>query len=269
MTTATAVETRFGFGRNWQAFLTALNDDRIQHAEQSLVAMLGRERIAGRAFLDVGSGSGLFSLAAMRLGAAEVRSFDYDADSVACTAALRARYYPDAANWTVEQGSALDRDYLASLGTWDVVYSWGVLHHTGAMYEALANVAPLVAAGGRLYIAIYNDQGVRSRMWRAIKREYNRNAIERAAIIAAFVPYYVAGAFVKDVLRGRNPRQRYHAHTRGMSHVYDWFDWLGGYPFEVASRDSIVQFYAAHGLTLVSLTSCGSKSGCNEFVFAR
>ncbi len=125
---ASQTDDRFPFGRNWASFLGVLNEERIQEAERSLATMIGRDQIAGASFLDVGSGSGLFSLAAMRLGARRVHSFDYDADSVQCTRELRRLYFPDADHWTVEQGSALDADYLARLGQWDIVYAWGALH---------------------------------------------------------------------------------------------------------------------------------------------
>lgn len=138
---------RFTFGENWGAFLNGLNEERIVRAEDSLKSMLGVARLDGLSFLDVGSGSGLFSLAARRLGA-HVVSFDFDPQSVACTQELRRRYFPDDAHWQVEQGSVLDCDYLARLGQFDVVYSWGVLHHTGAMWQALENAAPLVREGG-------------------------------------------------------------------------------------------------------------------------
>src|SRR5918911_286314 len=120
---------RFEFGRNWAKFLALLNEQRIADAENSLRQMLECEDLKGRSFLDIGSGSGLFSLAARRLGA-RVHSFDYDPHSVACTMELRRRFCPEDAAWTVETGSALDADYLKRLGRFDVVYSWGVLHHT-------------------------------------------------------------------------------------------------------------------------------------------
>ena len=138
---------RFKFGANWARFLTVLDDQRIKKAEESLKEMLRVESLAGKRFLDVGSGSGLFSLAARRLGAV-VYSFDYDPQSAACTQELKRRYFPDDNEWTVEEGSVLDRDYLDRLNRFDVVYSWGVLHHTGAMWQALENVAPLVNGGG-------------------------------------------------------------------------------------------------------------------------
>src|SRR5207302_10440486 len=127
---------RFEFGKNWGRFLEVLDDERIGEAEESLKKMLEVEGLAGKSFLDIGSGSGLFSLAARRLGA-RVHSFDYDPQSVACAAELRRRYFPNDEDWVVEPGSALDEAYLNRLGTFDIVYSWGVLHHTGAMWQAL------------------------------------------------------------------------------------------------------------------------------------
>src|SRR5829696_1438128 len=151
-----AAGQRFEFGRNWQRFLSVLDDERIAEAERSLTNMLGVSTLAGKTFLDVGSGSGLFSLAALRLGAERVHSFDFDPQSVACTAELRRRYAADDQRWTVAQGSALDEDYIRSLGQWDIVYSWGVQHHTGRMWDGLGLAGSAVAPGGRLFISIYN-----------------------------------------------------------------------------------------------------------------
>src|SRR5713226_890638 len=119
---------RFEFGHNWSQFLTVLDEKRIAVAEQSLKEMLGVDDLRGKSFLDVGSGSGLFSLVARRLGA-RVHSFDYDPESVACTMELKRHYFREDNKWSVEKGSALDEKYLEALGTFDVVYSWGVLHH--------------------------------------------------------------------------------------------------------------------------------------------
>src|SRR5689334_10674413 len=147
---------RFEFGKNWRQYLSVLDEERVYEAERSIRDLLGVSDLEGRSFLDIGSGSGLFSLAAHRLGA-QVHSFDYDADSVSCTAELRRRYGGSDREWIVERGSILDIDYARSLGRFDFVYAWGVLHHTGAMWTALANAGALVAPGGMLAIAIYND----------------------------------------------------------------------------------------------------------------
>jgi 2-polyprenyl-6-hydroxyphenyl methylase/3-demethylubiquinone-9 3-methyltransferase len=266
-----STESRFAFGRNWQSYLGVLSEERIASAVASLEEMLGAGRIAGSSFLDVGSGSGLSSLAASRLGAGPIHSFDYDADSVACTEAIRKRYAPADAAWTVERGSALDAGYLASLGEWDIVYSWGVLHHTGGMWQAIDRVTTRVRPGGVLFIAIYNDQGPVSRGWKAVKRLYNTGSIGKAAVTSVFVPYFVARGGAADLLRARNPIARYrdYQRTRGMSMVHDWVDWLGGYPFEVATPEAIFEFCHARGFVLEKIKTCGGKLGCNEFVFRR
>jgi 2-polyprenyl-6-hydroxyphenyl methylase/3-demethylubiquinone-9 3-methyltransferase len=164
---------RFEFGKNWSAFLEVLDDERIAKAVESLREMLEVESLAGKSFLDIGSGSGLFSLAARKLGA-RVFSFDYDSNSVACTRELKRRFFPDDETWQVEQGSALDEDYVASLRKFDIVYSWGVLHHTGEMWRALENAAVPVRGGGKLFIAIYNDTGSQAARWHWIKKTYCR-----------------------------------------------------------------------------------------------
>src|SRR6185295_2573935 len=76
--------------------------------------------------------------------------------------------------WHISCGSVLDPDFMQSLGTFDVVYSWGVLHHTGSMWTAVDRAARAVAIGGSLFIALYNDQGPQSVRWARVKRTYNR-----------------------------------------------------------------------------------------------
>ncbi len=257
---------RFQFGKNWQRFLRLLNEERIQQAQSSLQAMLGVSSLAGKRFLDAGSGSGIMSLAANRLGA-RVHSFDFDPQSVACTTELRSRF-GIGSEWSVEEASVLDADYLRSLGEFDVVYSWGVLHHTGAMWQALDNITIPLAPTGTLFVAIYNDQGAKSQMWKRVKRAYCSGPFGRAVVSAIFVPAFALEGLAVDVVHGDNPLKRYTdpARTRGMSVVYDWFDWLGGYPFEVARPEEIFALYHDKGFTLERMIT--GSSGCNQFVFS-
>ncbi|MDB0048182.1 class I SAM-dependent methyltransferase [Burkholderiaceae bacterium] len=265
-----SAKERFEFGRNWYLFLGSINEERITLAEKSLLTMLKLDDLRGKRFLDIGSGSGLFSLAARRLGAT-VHSFDYDPQSVACTQELKRRFFPGDDSWTIESGSVLDDSYVAQLGMFDIVYSWGVLHHTGAMWKAMENVATTVSAHGLLYIAIYNRQQLFSAYWRRVKKFYNRAPRPvRKSLEYGFWLYFVSSLFLVDVFRGRNPFDRHSGRgRRGMNFFRDIVDWIGGWPFEVAAPEDVFHFYNDREFNLVKLKTCGGKQGCNEFVFVR
>lgn len=265
--------SRFEFGKNWTAFLESVDERRIESSMESLRSMLGAERLYGKSFLDIGCGSGLSSLAAMRLGA-RVHAFDYDNASVACAKELRRRFADQATDWTIEQGSALDQAYLQSLGPFDIVYSWGVLHHTGNMNRAIELATDRIRKGGLLFIAIYHDQGSASRRWAMVKRTYQRlPAVLRPAWVAAIASIYETKFAIARLLRGQNPLPfsdwKNKASDRGMSAWYDWVDWVGGWPFEVASPDNIINPLADKGFLLQRLKTVGNGWGCNEYVFHR
>jgi 2-polyprenyl-3-methyl-5-hydroxy-6-metoxy-1,4-benzoquinol methylase len=264
---------RFEFGKNWSRFLSLLDESRIQEAQQSLRGMLEVEDLAGKTFLDIGSGSGLFSLAARRLGAS-VHSFDFDPQSVACTRELKRRFFPDDASWIVEEGSVLDTEYFCSLPQFDVVYSWGVLHHTGQMWQALEHLASRVAAGGKLFIALYNDTGSQSTRWRWIKKTYNQLP---SGLRTPFTLMVIAPEELKAIIRSLlilKPATYVRSWTqyenrRGMNRWRDIVDWVGGYPYEVCKPEEIFEFFKVRGFSLTKLV-CGNVGlGCSEFVFVK
>jgi 2-polyprenyl-6-hydroxyphenyl methylase/3-demethylubiquinone-9 3-methyltransferase len=267
-------ETRYGFGANWRSFVaTALNDARVANAVESVQRFLSLDTLRGRTFLDIGCGSGLFSLAAHLLEAERVVSFDYDPDSVAACRTLRERQGADESRWRVIQGSVLDPVFMASVEPADVVYSWGVLHHTGHMWKAVEAAGGRVAPSGLFAISIYNKVGRipdRSSMWWKIKRFYNRapSPVQRLMELG-----YASNHVATRLVTLRNPFTSMADATgegrRGMEFWHDARDWLGGFPYEYASPGEVFRFVRdTLGFELLDLET-REGNACNDFLFRR
>jgi len=265
---------RFAFGENWRSFLEQLDEERIERAEAELCDRFGRERIEGARLLDAGCGSGLFSLAAHRLGAAHVTSIDYDADSVSCCRELRNRTDGSGVGWTVLQGDLLDDEFVTGLGRFDLVYCWGVAHHTGSMWEAIDNVCGATAPGGRLCMGIYNEAhtGIET-SGRALRMkqlyQYLPPRLQKGMVLG-----YGVGVMLYRTLRSRElPDQWVESyHERGMSYWHDIRDWVGGYPFEFATPEAVVKHVTSSGpfeMVETDVPGPTSPAAVNTYIFDR
>ena len=257
-------KVRFSFGKNWRSYAKHFDDEAVGAAHRALERLLGTSDLRGKTFLDAGCSSGLCMVAALKMGAERVVALDWDPDSVEC-----ARYVADKLlggvpdSLKIEEGSVLDPEFMASLGTFDIVHSWGVLHHTGRMWDAMDIVAGNVAPGGLLAVAIYNRMTWNG-FWLRFKRFYNRCP----GLIRFF---FTLGLFsvtaVARVFQGKRPFRKW---SRGMSVWHDSASWLGGLPYEWASEGEIVAHLKPLDMTLARVIHVsGFQHGCNQFLFRR
>ena len=263
-------DASFSFGKNWKRFLGTLNEERFNTAQLSLAEFLGLASLKGLTFIDLGCGSGLFSHGAFQLGAERVVSIDLDPFSVECCRYLHERA-GSPANWEVRPGSVLDSALVSELGAFDIVYSWGVLHHTGRMWAAISNAGKLVRKGGYFYISIYNNVGgiAGSGSWVRLKRFYNRSPAVMKRLMEGLFMLASIGA---SLAQRRNPMRviRDYKSKRGMDWKTDIIDWLGGYPYEYATVEEIFRYMKEHHpeFRLVNIKTTNGLA-TNWFLFQR
>jgi 2-polyprenyl-6-hydroxyphenyl methylase/3-demethylubiquinone-9 3-methyltransferase len=266
-----SVDTHFAFGENWSEYANLIDDTKIQEAEKGLLRLVTKEELAGKSFLDIGCGSGLHALAALRLGAARVLATDIDPNSVATTKAVLEQHAPTGARYEVQEVSVFDLPE-ATKEQFDIVYSWGVLHHTGAMYEAITAATKLVAPSGMFAVALYGKTPMCG-VWTRIKRWYahtSKASQSRARTVYLFLKK------IRFKLSGRDfqaYKDSYYS-SRGMSYEHDVHDWIGGYPYESITPTQAVDCMSRLGFVLkvekVEKRGVGVfGSGCDEFVFVK
>ncbi|MGH7090009.1 MAG: class I SAM-dependent methyltransferase [Stellaceae bacterium] len=266
---AVADTPRFAFGKNWQSFIDKhFSEERVAIAQQHLLGFLKLDTLAGKRMIDIGCGSGLHSLAALRSDVLELLSFDYDMNSVAATQKLR-QLSGNPAHWRVEQGSVLDNAYLESLGQFDIVYSWGVLHHTGDQWSAIRNAAGLTAPGGMFYVALYTSDVFVNRpaeFWLNVKRRYNRSGWLGKRMIEA---WYIGGHCWTMLRCKENPLTFMwnYKKSRGMSYYTDVRDWVGGWPMEFSAIQEVKDF--ARDKLKLELVNIKTGEANTEYLFQR
>jgi len=262
---------RFKFGSNWKKYSKQIGDHQLKICTTELVDWLGAD-LQDKSFLDIGCGSGIHSMAATSLGA-NVFSFDYDIDSVECTRSIKDQFSKGKTDWNIEQGSVLDETYMSSIGKFDIVYSWGVLHHTGEMWKAISNSILTVKDGGRFFIAIYNKQAWKSKFWWYIKSIYNMlpNGINKIygmslGLFFSFINI-LKYTLLLQPMKAIRPLMNYKK-NRGMSFYHDIIDWMGGFPYEYATYQELNNFFEEKGFKLVKGTEATSL-GCHQMVFQK
>jgi 2-polyprenyl-6-hydroxyphenyl methylase/3-demethylubiquinone-9 3-methyltransferase len=254
---------RYGFGKNWEKFIERhYNDERVASSIRVFQDFTKLSSLEGKSFIDVGCGSGLHSLGAHRQRATEIFAFDYDPNSVKITKELWKRE-SQPKNWQTVQGSILDREFLSTLKTYDFVYSWGVLHHTGAVWKAISNTCELVNQGGSMYLALYSlDVQPNAQYWLDKKLMYvNSNRLKRILIELWYIFKYVRPAVYLKILFGLGEKR-----TRGMDFLTDIRDWLGGWPMEFVYDAEVIKFVEVRGFDLENINK---GEACTEFFFKR
>lgn len=252
----------FNFGANWQQFSqNSLDIAKFEDAFDSLGKLIGNQKIKGSSFLDIGCGSGIFAVAASLAGARKVVGIDISAESIAASVSNKKRFAEQSAIDFFHK-SVLDDDIL-QLGRFDIVYSWGVLHHTGQMWRAIDIASQLVSPNSLFVIAIYNRHWS-SKTWKMIKQFYNiAPVIIQRLMIWIF---FVVIATAKLIVTRKNPFKK---QKRGMSFYYDVIDWIGGYPYEYAGKDEVIDHLEKLGFKCIKFVEPVVPTGCNEFVFQK
>ncbi len=253
---------RFSFGKNWQSYaIHSLSPERIAQSRLAFRGLVSGIELRNKSFIDIGFGQGLSLIAAAELGA-KVLGIDVDEDNIkAARRVQQAMGYPGVIDLRIV--SILDEAFVREhQGRFDVVHSWGVLHHTGDMARAIENACSLVAEGGHLICSIYNRHWS-SPLWRMIKRSYNSLPRQGKELMTALL--YPVIYTAKLLVTGRNPKEK----ERGMDFLHDVVDWIGGYPYEYAGIEEIQKLVCRSGFHCLRVKKAPVPTGCNEFVFQR
>lgn len=269
MALAAIKDRRFEFGKNWQDFIDRhYSQELVDVSKRHILEFLKHRDLAGLRVLDIGCGSGLHSMAMFQAGAASIDSFDYDPASVAATQMLH-RKAGAPARWTIQQASVLDDAFMASLPTYDLVYSWGVLHHTGEVWKAIDLAASRVVPGGLFYIALYSadvQKDPSPEFWLEVKQRY----VNSGWVTRRRMDWWYVWRFMMHRNPARIPvvlkRMRDHSKTRGMKMFTDIRDWLGGWPMEFVWDAEAVTFVENRGFRLKEIATGQANT---EFLFER
>lgn len=266
---STADDKRFEFGKNWRDFISKhYSQDKVEVSKQHILGFMKRPDLKGLSIIDIGCGSGLHSMAMFQAGAASIHSFDYDPNSVEATRMVH-EIAGKPANWTIQQGSVLDDAFMRSLPQYDLVYSWGVLHHTGEMWKAIDLASTRVKPGGLFYIALYSadvQKNPTPEFWLDVKKKYVAGSwFHRRKMDLWYVWTFNMQSDIKRLPEVYRKMKAYEK-ERGMNMWTDIRDWLGGWPMEFAWDADAIKFCEARGFTLKEIATGHANT---EFLFLR
>jgi 2-polyprenyl-6-hydroxyphenyl methylase/3-demethylubiquinone-9 3-methyltransferase len=214
----------FSFGFNWESYVDMImNEDIIERHKKDLDSIYKSFNldIRGLDVIDIGSGSGLSSVCFERLGAKSITSLDIDKHSYNATLLTKNKFGNGSSKWDVINKSVLD----GIENKYDLVYSWGVLHHTGNMFQAINIASNAVRDGGYFHVALYIDGPT---YLTHLKTKQKFASLDRDEKID-YLLNYLGGSgndwFIPD--------------NRGMMKFHDALDWLGGLPYEVCNPNDL------------------------------
>lgn len=214
----------FSFGFNWVDYVkTRMSEDIISMHQTNLKSLYDSIGISleEKSVFDIGSGSGLSSISFARLGASTITSMDIDSFSVEATAYTKNKFWNNSdIQWNIYQRSILDGIPIPDESQ-DIVYSWGVLHHTGDMWNAIRNSIKAVKPGGIFHVALYRSG---SKFSKSLDEKYRFKFADKETKIQML--YNRAGQKINHIKK-----------DRGMNKFHDALDWLGGLPYDVADPE--------------------------------
>jgi len=265
-------ETRFKFGENWSNYSSSVNLEKIELAKKDIIRLVGD--VSNKSVIDIGCGSGIHTVAFIQLGVKSIVSFDYDLKSVETTKKLVKKFCYKKSKYKVFQADILNIDSLSGLNKrkFDIVYSWGVLHHTGSMFEAIISTTKFLKDNGILVLGLYVKTKL-CNFWYYEKKIFNKYKFLQPLIKLPFLFFLIIGLSLK---KRSSPYKIIHDYKkqRGMSIIFDVNDWLGGFPYESIDDNSLLNFLKLKGFKIVRKFNTNSRIGffgaaCGEWVLKK
>jgi ubiquinone/menaquinone biosynthesis C-methylase UbiE len=160
------------YGKLWDKYET---DEYIKEAYRIIESRFKNNEfdlsvLKGKTILDMGCGSGRYTIALTKTGAEKVYGIDLGKESIRKAALIAEK--SGIRNIEFDVGSVLDLPYEDNL--FDFIYSNGVLHHTENLEQGINELYRTLKPGGESFLYLYADGGIfwysRKKMPRVMKK---------------------------------------------------------------------------------------------------